>query len=156
MPLSGANDAHPPLPGSPAACVPGRLGLRRHNSSFTRSASALRRQLGVSAISQISRSTTLANMPRTMRQELGLTPRDSSASAGRSSARSSASMQDEASAVCDNSMHNTRSARACALCAICTCAARDMLYTHALQESAASKCAREEVARAALNASHNS
>ena len=41
------------------------------------------------------KKTTLANMPTTMRQELGLTPREFSASARHDSSRTSASRQDE-------------------------------------------------------------
>ena len=139
LPDSSAKAVHPPLPRlSSAARVSGmfdRLSTRL----------AVGGSLSPIYLSPISRETTLANMSTSMRQQLKLA-RDS-ASARRSSTRTSASRMDEASTACActahttlqrTCMHCTHYTRTCMHCTICT--------THALQASAASKCAREEVA----------
>jgi hypothetical protein len=101
---SSAKDAHPPLPrGSSAAPVSGNFStLKRYNSFFSMGAldRLSTRLSNLSALSRTTRETTLANMPTTMRRELGLAPRDSSASVRHSSTRTSASKMDEASAAC--------------------------------------------------------
>ena len=134
LPDSSAKAVHPPLPRLSSAA--------RVSGIFDR----LSTRLSVSALPPISRDKTLANMSTIMRQQLELAPRDS-ASARRSSTRTSASRMDEASTACActahttlqrTCMHCTHYTRTCMHCTICT--------THALQASAASKCAREEVA----------
>ena len=85
LPGSSAKVAHPPLPRLSSAA--------RVSGIFDR----LSTRLSVSALPPISRDKTLANMSTIMRQQLELAPRDS-ASARRSSTRTSASRMDEASA----------------------------------------------------------
>ena len=133
LPDSSAKAVHPPLPRLSSAA--------RVSGMFDR----LSTRLSVSALPPISRDKTLANMSTIMRQQLELAPRDS-ASARRSSTRTSASRMDEASTARACTAHTTLHRT--------SCTADHTLHTHCRRAQPPS--APERRLQAALNASPQS
>ena len=149
LPDSSAKAVHPPLPRlSSAARVSGMFDRLSTRLSVGGSLSPI-------YLSPISRETTLANMSTSMRQQLKLA-RDS-ASARRSSTRTSASRMDEASTACACTLHTLHySARACTAHTTLAhaCTAPYALHTHCRRAQPPS--APERRLQAALNASPQS